>query len=98
VLAAPGLRELVLTHYAARDLRAFGGLESLERLELRRGAVERLDGIDALGRLRELRLRELRRLESIDGVERLRLEALELWKCPRVRSRAPAAGIPTVAG
>ncbi len=83
VLESPTLRELTLTHYGAKDLRALAaGLPALRSLSLEYGPLERLDGIETLTELHELRLRNLRRLERLDGAERVPVVKVE--RCPRI--------------
>lgn len=74
-----GLKRLTLADYFASDLTALRGLDSLEVLNIHKGSLERLDGVESLTRLITLAVgyNNVSDLSPLIGLQRLNYILLE---------------------
>jgi protein phosphatase 1 regulatory subunit 7 len=82
-----GLRRLYVRGYksSSRDLAELPAFPSLEELELVRGNLRSLEGVERFARLKKVELHHMRRLESIGALCGTEIKFLHMEKCTSLK-------------
>lgn len=82
--ALPGLKEITLANYAGVDCADIGMAAGLRKLDLRKGSVTSLSGLEKLAGLQHLEVSYMKELQDISAVSAAPLQVLHIEKCPKL--------------
>lgn len=82
--ALPQLAEATLANYPGSDCTAIGQAAGLRKLDLRKGSVASLAGLEHVAGLQHLSLSHMKELQDISAVAKAPLQMLHIEKCPKL--------------
>jgi hypothetical protein len=82
--ALPRLAEVTLANYPGKDCADIGMAAGLRKLDLRKGSVTSLSGLEQATGLQHLSLAYTKELQDISAVAKSPLQVLHLEKCPKL--------------